>query len=196
MKTKDTRRMLLSAMFLALGVILPFLTGQIKEIGDPLLPMHIPVMLCGLICGWQYGFVTGLILPFLRAVTVGMPPIYPNAVWMAAELATYGFVVGFLYSAFQKKQMWWLYFCLLISMGSGRVVWGVTKANLLAVADKPFTLQAFITGGIIDSLPGILLQLILIPAIIKIINISSERKEEVYEEIIVSVWKRKVELYL
>ncbi len=177
MKIKDTRRMLLSAIFLALGVILPFLTGQIKEIGDTLLPMHIPVMLCGLICGWQYGFATGLILPFLRAVTVGMPPIYPNAVWMAAELATYGFVVGLLYSVLQKKQMRWLYFCLLTAMVSGRVVWGVTKAILLAVADKPFTLQAFITGGIIDSLPGILLQLILIPAIIKIINITSERKK-------------------
>ena len=67
---KDIRKILLSAMFLSLGVVLPFLTGQIKEIGDTLLPMHIPVMLCGLICGWKYGAAVGCILPFLRAVTV------------------------------------------------------------------------------------------------------------------------------
>lgn len=171
------KKISISAMFLSLGILLPFLTGQIKEIGDTLLPMHIPVMLCGIICGWQYGFVVGGILPFLRAVTVGMPPIYPNAVWMAAELATYGFVVGFLYFAFHKKQMWWLYICLLISMVSGRIVWGITKAILLGVANKAFTLQAFIGGGIIDSFPGILLQFILIPTIIKLININSERKK-------------------
>jgi uncharacterized membrane protein len=87
-------------MFLALGIVLPFLTGQIKEIGDTLLPMHIPVMLCGLICGGKYGFAVGLVLPFLRSATVGMPPIYPNAVWMSAELATYGFMIGFLYFSF------------------------------------------------------------------------------------------------
>ena len=119
---KDIRKMLFSAMFLSLGILLPFLTGQIKEIGDTLLPMHIPVMLCGLICGWQYGLIVGGILPFLRAVTVGMPPIYPNTVWMSAELATYGFVVGFLYFTFHKKQMWWLYCSMIISMVSGRVV--------------------------------------------------------------------------
>ena len=90
-----TKRTVLSAMFLALGMILPLLTMQIKEIGDTLLPMHIPVMLCGLICGYNYGFVVGLILPFLRSVIWGMPPIYPNAVWMALELCTYGFVIGY-----------------------------------------------------------------------------------------------------
>lgn len=169
--------MLLSAMFLSLGVLLPFLTGQIKEIGDTLLPMHIPVILCGLICGWQYGFIVGGILPFLRALTVGMPPIYPNAVWMAAELATYGFIVGFLYFTFYKKQMWWLYCCMLISMVSGRVIWGITKAFLLGVAGKTFTLQAFIVGGLIDSFPGILLQFILIPIIIKFISTHSEREK-------------------
>ena len=174
-KTNTIRKMLLSAIFLSIGILLPYLTGQIKEIGDTLLPMHIPVMLCGLICGWQYGLIVGGTLPFLRAVMVGMPPIYPNAVWMSAELATYGFVVGFLYFVFNKKQTWWLYCCMLISMVAGRVVWGGTKAVLLELAGKSFTLQAFIVGGLIDSLPGILLQLILIPAIIRLINL--ERKK-------------------
>lgn len=170
-----TKRITLSAIFLAMGVMLPFLTGQIKEIGDTLLPMHIPVMLCGLICGYKYGFAVGLILPFLRAVTVGMPPVYPNALWMALELATYGFVIGFLYSKLHKKQIWWLYCCLVISMISGRVVWGIAKAILLGVAGKAFTIQAFIAGGFVDSFLGIVLQLILIPVIIKLKDVLVER---------------------
>ena len=171
----ETRKIVIAAVFLSLGMVLPFFTGQIKEIGDTLLPMHIPVMLCGLICGGNYGFVVGFILPLLRAVTVGMPPLFPNAVWMAFELATYGLTIGFLYSYFYKKQVWWLYCSLIISMISGRIVWGIAKAILLGVSDKVFTIQAFIAGGIIDALPGIILQLILIPSIIKLIEKFSER---------------------
>ena len=172
---KKTRKIVIAAVFLSLGIVLPFFTGQIKEIGDTLLPMHIPVMLCGLICGGKFGFAVGLVLPLLRAATVGMPPVYPNAVWMALELSTYGFVIGFLYSSFHKKQIWWLYCSLIISMISGRIVWGVAKSILLGVSGKIFTIQAFITGGIIDSLPGIILQIILIPSIIKLKDIFTER---------------------
>ena len=170
-----TRKIIVSAMFLSLGIVLPFLTGQIKEIGDTLLPMHIPVMLCGLVCGGSYGFIVGFILPFLRAVTVGMPPIFPNAVWMALELATYGFVIGFLYSSFYKKQIWWLYCSLIISMMSGRVIWGIAKSILLGISGKNFPIEAFIVGGVVDALPGIILQLILIPSIIKLIEMFSGR---------------------
>lgn len=162
------KNIVLPALFLCIGVVLPFFTGQIKEIGDTLLPMHFPIMLCGLICGWKYGFAVGLILPFFRAVIVGMPPIYPNAVWMASELATYGFVSGFLYNALAPKR---LYFSLLVSMVCGRIVWGITKAVLLGMAGKAFTLQAFVAGALINSLPGILLQLALIPLIVKLIKI-------------------------
>ena len=179
LKLNGTKKMILSAMFLALGIALPFLTGQIKEIGDTLLPMHLPVMLCGLICGGVYGFAVGLILPFLRSVTVGMPPLYPQAVWMACELATYGAVIGFLYFKFPKKQMWWIYCCLVISMISGRIVWAVAKTVLLGIAGKSFTVQAFIAGGFIDSLPGIVLQLILIPSIIKLINLVLSRRFDI-----------------
>lgn len=165
------KKMIVSAMFLSLGIVLPFITGQIKEFGDSFLPMHIPVMLCGLVCGGKYGFFVGLLLPFIRSITVGMPPIYPNAVWMSFELATYGFVIGYLYSVFQKKQIWWLYCCLISSMICGRIVWGFTKKLLLGMTGKSFTFYAFITGGFLDSLPGIILQLVLIPAIIKLIDI-------------------------
>ena len=165
---RNIKNLTLSAVFLSLGVVLPFLTGQIKEIGDTLLPMHLPVMLCGLICGSKYGLVIGLILPFLRALIAGMPPIYPNAVWMALELATYGFVIGALYCFFKRKNIATLYFSLIVSMLCGRAVWGISKAVLLGIAGKAFGFEAFMTGAFVDSLLGIVLQLLLIPFIIKI----------------------------
>lgn len=172
----STKKMVISAIFIAIGIILPFFTGQIKEIGDSLLPMHFPVMICGLILGGGWGLAVGAILPFLRASIAGMPPIYPNAVWMSLELATYGLVVGVLYFKFFKKQLWWLYSSMLISMISGRVVWGVAKTILLGLNNKPFTFEAFITGGFIDALPGIVLQLIIIPIVVTKIHIDNEKK--------------------
>ncbi len=103
MKRKELINFNLSAVFIALGLILPFLTGQIQQIGTMLLPMHIPVLLCGLICGWKYGLFIGFILPPLRSVIFGMPPMFPTAIAMAFELATYGVVIGFLYQRSNKK---------------------------------------------------------------------------------------------
>ena len=87
MKNNTLKKTILAAMFLGLGLVLPFLTGQIKEIGNMLLPMHIPVLLCGLICGWQYGIAVGFIMPILRSFLFSMPHMFPNAVSMAFELA-------------------------------------------------------------------------------------------------------------
>ena len=177
MKNQYVKRLCLAAMFLAIGLVLPLFTGQIKEIGDSLLPMHLPVMLCGLICGWKYGGAVGLILPFLRSVTFGMPPLYPNAVWMALELATYGLAIGLLFSRKKEYSRVYLLVCLVISMLSGRVVWGVTKAVLLGVAGKPFGLEAFLVGGFADAVPGLILQFILIPLIMEVVYRSRAGKK-------------------
>lgn len=160
-----TKTLVLAALFLAIGTVLPSLTGSIKEIGDSLLPMHLAVMLCGVVCGWGYATPVGLVLPFLRAAFFGMPPLYPNAVWMSLELASYGFVIGFLYGLRKKYSRAYLLLCLACSMLAGRAVWGVSKAILLGVADKPFGLQAFLLGGFVDALPGIALQFLLVPLI-------------------------------
>ena len=170
MNKEKTKKLVYSALFLALGLVLPILTGQIKEIGDTLLPMHLPVMLCGLICGYRYGFVVGLILPFLRSLTFGMPPLYPNAIWMAVELATYGIVIGFIYNSRKEHSNKHLLFSLLCGMIAGRITWGITKAILLGLGGKLFTFSAFIVGGFIDSLPGIIVQLALIPVIMTLIS--------------------------
>ncbi len=168
--TKKTQKVVYAAMFFAIGMVLPLITAQIKEIGDSLLPLHLTVMLCSIICGWKYGLIVGFILPLLRSVIFSMPSIYPNAVWIATELATYGFFMGFLYNKFFKKQIWWLYCSMLITMIAGRIVWGVTKAFLLGLRGEMFTFSGFIIGGFIDALPGIVIQLILIPTIIAIMN--------------------------
>ncbi len=170
MKKTNIKRIVLSAMFLSIGFVLPMLTGQLKEIGDSILPMHIPVMLCGVICGGNYGLIVGLLLPFLRSAFFGMPPIFPNAVWMALELATYGFVIGFIYSRFKSKNIASIYISLITAMLTGRIVWGISKAILLGVQGKGFGFSMFIAGGFIDAVPGIILQLILIPVIIEVLN--------------------------
>ena len=169
-KKFKTKKLVLAAMFLSIGFVLPLLTGQIKEIGDTLLPMHIPVMLCGLICGEKYGFAIGIILPFLRSVVFGMPPIYPNAVWMAIELATYGFVIGLMYSKMNFKNTKGVYISLISAMLIGRIAWGISKAILLGVGGKAFTISMFLVGGFADAVLGIILQLILIPFIMAILN--------------------------
>ncbi len=164
------KRMVLAAMFLSIGFVLPIFTSQIKEIGDTLLPMHIPVMLCGLICGGKYSFFVGMLLPLFRSVVFGMPPIYPNAVWMAIELATYGFVIGFLYYRMKNKNIKGVYISLVSAMILGRIAWGIAKAILLGLGGKAFTISMFIAGGFIDAIPGIIIQLVLIPLIMAILN--------------------------
>ena len=164
------RKSILAATLFAIGIVLPLLTGQIKEIGDSLLPMHLPVLLCGALCGWQYGAFVGFLLPFTRSLIFTMPPIYPNAVWMAFELLTYGLTFGIFYSILKKRGVIGIYTSLIGAMLSGRVVWGIAKAILLGVAGKSFGISAFVAGAFVDSLLGIVIQILLIPILIRIVE--------------------------
>ena len=115
----------LSALFLALAYVMPFLTGQIPEIGAMLCPMHIPVLLCGFICGWPWGLIVGSVAPLLRSVlTGGFPPMFPTAVCMAFELAAYGAVAGLMHKILPRTRPY-IYVSLLTAMLVGRVVWGI-----------------------------------------------------------------------
>ena len=164
---QNLKNLTLSAMFLALGLILPFLTGQIPQIGSMLLPMHIPVFLCGLICGWQYG---GLIVPPLRYALFGMPILFPTGIAMMAELATYGIVAGALYQHSRWQCLKALYRSILTAMVSGRVVWALAEIALLGISANGFTWQMFISGALLNAIPGIIVQLILLPAIMVALN--------------------------
>lgn len=169
-RKKPIINLTLAAMFMAIGLVLPFLTGQIKQIGSMLLPMHIPVFLCGLICGWQYGLIVGLILPILRSMLFGMPILFPTGIAMAFELATYGVVIGWLYSHSRWQCVIALYRCMIMAMLAGRLVWGVVQILLLGMNGNGFTWQMFIAGAFLNAIPGIILQLILIPAIMVALN--------------------------
>ena len=159
------QKLVLSAMFLALGLVLPFLTGQIPELGSMLLPMHIPVLLCGMVVGGPWGLVVGFICPLLRSVLFAAPPMYPAAISMAFELATYGLVSGILYSRLRNQGTRGIYLSLLGAMLLGRVIWGVSRWIMMAFGTQ-FSIALFIAGGFTSAIPGIILQLILIPVVI------------------------------
>lgn len=167
---RTIKNMTLSAMFLAIGLVLPLFTGQIPQIGSMLLPMHIPVFLCGLICGWQYGAVVGFVLPLLRYTIFGMPVLFPTGIAMSMELLTYGLVSGLLYGISRWQCIVALYRCMIAAMLAGRVVWGIAQTFLLGVWGDGFTWQMFMAGAFLNAIPGIVLQLVLIPAIMVALN--------------------------
>ena len=158
-------RLVLAALFLALGMILPFFTAQIPEIGSMLLPMHIPVLVCGFVCGWKYGLIVGLLTPLLRSMTFSMPPLFPSATAMAFEMAAYGAICGLMYEKLPRGTKS-VYVSLLTAMVGGRIVWGIAQVILMGLSGGSFTFQAFIAGALINAVPAIVLQLILIPLII------------------------------
>ncbi|MBQ6825173.1 MAG: ECF transporter S component [Clostridia bacterium] len=165
-KRKHLLDLVLASMFLSLAVILPTITMNIKEIADSLLLMHLPIMLCGLICGAEYGLAAGFMAPIIRSLIFTMPPLYPRAIYMALELATYGFVLGLLY----KKSKGKIYVSLISSQIAGRIVWAISKTLLLGFSHEDITFKAFLVGGFLDAIPGIALQLVLIPLIMLIVK--------------------------
>ena len=165
-KQMTVRKTVLAALFLAIGLILPFITMQIPAVGKMLCPMHIPVLLCGYILGGPYGLIVGFITPLLRSVTFGMPVMLPNAICMAFELATYGFVAGIL-SKKMNRDIKSLYVSLITAMPCGRIVWGLASAAIYALTGGIFTWKLFLMGGFVNALPGIMIQLMLIPVLVE-----------------------------
>lgn len=159
----SVRRPVYAALCLALCLVLPFLTGQVPELGNALQPMHLPVLLCGLICGPQYGLVVGLSAPLLRSLIFGSPLLFPRAVGMSVELATYGLIIAIAHRLLPKK-VGFLYVSLLLAMVAGRLAGGAFKLVLLGLGELPtYTFAMFLSGYVTESLPGILLQILLVP---------------------------------
>ncbi len=170
MKTKKIiLNISLSGMFLALAYVMPFLTGQIPEIGKMLCPMHIPVLLCGFVCGAPYGLVVGAIAPILRSLTLGVPILFPSAIAMAFELAVYGLMAGLLYKILPKKKIN-IYISLIGAMIVGRIVWGLLMLTLMSLGLTKFGLAAFWAGAVANAIPGIIIQIVLIPIIVMLLE--------------------------
>lgn len=157
----------MSAVFIALGLVLPFITMQIPKFGNMLLPMHIPVLLCGFLCGAPYGLLVGAIVPIFRSLIFGMPVMMPMAVGMAFELAAYGFLSGLLYG-FLADRRGGTYIALVGAMLGGRVVWGIVSVGLYSALGNTFTWQLFLAGAVINAIPGIIIQLVLIPVLVNV----------------------------
>ncbi len=165
MNSLQVRKLTYSALFLAIGMVLPFLTGQIPEIGSALSPMHIPVLLCGFIVGWPWGLAVGFIMPLLRSVIFGMPPMFPGAVAMAFELAVYGCLSGLLRAKLPRTTPM-IYVTLIVSMIAGRIVWGVARLVLAGLSGSSFAWAAFLAGAVTNAIPGIVLHIVLIPILV------------------------------
>jgi LytS/YehU family sensor histidine kinase len=148
---------------------MPFLTGQIPEIGSMLCPMHLPVLLCGFICGWPWGLAVGVIAPLFRSLTLGMPPLFPTALCMAFELAAYGAIAGLMHKLLPKKKPY-IYCSLLIAMIAGRLIWGAAMFIGVGAGGGNFTFAAFLAGAVTNAIPGIILQIILVPAIVMLLD--------------------------
>lgn len=162
---KNVKKLTYSALLLAMAYVLPFLTANIPEIGSMLCPMHIPVLLCGFVCGPVWGLAVGAVAPLLRSLTIQMPPLYPAASAMAFELAVYGFATGVLYRMFPKK-IGYTYATLIISMTAGRLVWGAARLVMAGISDMEFGFTAFVSGAVTTAIPGIILQIMIVPALV------------------------------
>lgn len=162
------RRLTWSAMCLALCLLLPFLTGQIPQIGSALCPMHLPVLLAGFLCGPWWALVTGLAAPLLRNLLFSMPPLL-TAIAMSFELGTYGVVSGLLYRRLPKN-LAGIYISLITAMITGRIVWGIVRVAMTGMAGEAFTWAMFLAGAFTTAIPGIIIQLILIPVLVTAIR--------------------------
>ena len=163
MKLSNVKRLVLAAACVALCVVLPMAFHAIPNAGTVILPMHIPVLLCGLICSWPYGFICGLLGPLLSSLITGMPPaaILPS---MMIECATYGCVSGVLLCFVRTKNTYLdLYICQIAAMLAGRFIAGLAKAWILAPGTPAF---AWVTTSLVAGIPGIIIQLLLLPTIV------------------------------
>lgn len=165
-KNPDLMRLVLAGLMLALCMVLPFLTGQIPQIGSMLLPMHLPVLLAGYLCGPVWAAGVGFVAPFLRFALFGMPHIYPVGMSMAVEMAVYGLVVGLLWAK-GKHSVGGVYLSLVPAMIAGRLAWGAVQFVLAGLSGSAFPFSAFLSGAVLSAVPGIVLQLVLIPILVE-----------------------------
>ncbi len=160
----SVRKSIITALCIALCVILPMAFHAIPNAGSIFLPMHIPALLCGLVTGWPFGLLCGLAGPLLSSLLTGMPPsaVLPG---MMVELAVYGLVCGLMMKVVRTKNHYAdLYISLVAAMLAGRIISGIAKA--LIFSQGKFTMAAWITSSFVTSWPGILIQLALIPTIV------------------------------
>ena len=165
LKKSTARTLTAAAICLALCMVLPFLTGQIPQVGSALCPMHIPVLLAGFVCGPWWAAAVGAVAPALRFVLFGMPPLFPTGLAMCFELAAYGLFSGLLYRILPRRTSG-IYIALVAAMVLGRIVWGIVMVMLMIASGSMFTWAAFAAGAFLNAIPGIITHIVLIPLLV------------------------------
>lgn len=163
-KMSNVKKSIITAVCIALCYVIPLMFHGIQNAGSIFCPMHIPVFICGLICGWQYGLLCGIAGPALSSALSGMPPvaILPS---MMVELAAYGTVAGLVMKLVRTKSTYAdLYISLIVAIVCGRVLAGLAKA--LIFARGSYSMSAWIAGCVVTSWPGTVIQLVFIPTIV------------------------------
>jgi hypothetical protein len=163
LKMSKVKQSIITAVCIALCVVLPLAFHSIPQSGVIYCPMHIPVLICGLVCEWQFGLICGIIGPVISSIVTGMPSIV-DMPSMMIELVIYGVVCALIMKVVHTKKLYLdLYISLITAMLLGRVTAGVVKA--LIFARGSMTITTWATTYFVTCLPGIIIQLILIPAI-------------------------------
>lgn len=163
-KMSNVKKSIITAVCIALCYVIPLMFHGIQNAGNIFCPMHIPVFICGLICGWQYGLLCGIAGPALSSALSSMPPvaILPS---MMVELAVYGTVAGLMMKLVRTKSTYAdLYISLIVAIVCGRVLAGLAKA--LIFARGSYSMSAWIAGSVVTSWPGTVIQLVFIPTIV------------------------------
>ncbi|MCI7511070.1 MAG: ECF transporter S component [Firmicutes bacterium] len=163
-KMSYVKKSIITAVCIALCYVIPLMFHGIQNAGSIFCPMHIPVFICGLICGWQYGLLCGIAGPALSSALSSMPPvaILPS---MMVELAAYGTAAGLMMKLVRTKSTYAdLYISLIVAIVCGRVLAGLAKA--LIFARGSYSMSAWIAGSVVTSWPGTVIQLVFIPTIV------------------------------
>lgn len=165
MRIFPIKKMTVTALFTALGIIIPMLFHTVYMFGNIFLPMHFPVFICAIIVGPFYGSICGVLSVLLSSFFTGMPPLYPVAVIMCFELITYALISGLIMKILPKKtpQIAAYYIALIVAMLGGRIVMGAVSVVLIGIIGNGYSFQAFITSAFVTALPGITIQLVVIP---------------------------------
>ena len=162
-------KMVVTALLLAIGLALPFLLGQVEVLGQAISPLHIPALLCGLTCGWGWGLTLGAVLPILRSLLFGMPPMVA-AIPMAFELAAYGALTGLIYPLLLKlfknrSHLPAMVISMLAAMILGRIAGGAAKACIMGFQGNSYTFSTFIAAYFTGTAVGAVIHLIIVPAV-------------------------------
>lgn len=173
MRHNQVTKMVISAVLLAVGMVLPLLLGQVQVLGQAISPLHIPALLCGLTCGWPWGVGVGIVLPLLRSAVFGFPVMIPTAASMSVELGVYGLLTGLLYPVLRKiikggklGHLPAMLAAMVIAMVVGRLAGGAMQAILLGMNGKPYNMTMFVNSYFIGTSVGAVIHLIVVPAVV------------------------------